>query len=630
MNALVGKKRIWDRMLLWLPLALICIFTISLALPTINSNINDPNMIVYFNADEGGLMDIIWTYYSGERRASAQWDFDYGLEMRYLADFARLVLSRFMVFTPGTFVLILRWFHLFAWIFSFFVLWRLISRHFGSRWQPTLAVALLAVRPAFAYFSNNLKPEPFVLLIMLIGLDYTLRIVEEPFKRQNLYISIACASVAFLVKYAGIFLLPAIVASMYFANRRQKENYNKTVFPELKISWILPSLIGLLMIILPLLTIIFYIRKSTGFTWYEQFGIWGSLMQNKPILLLWLTGLFFVFLSIVIWIFNRNGNQLVKKIIGCINKINSHLFLVCGIFFGFTLLFGIRWIISPKYFINTYAQLGPAFLYSNQAITVVLAKKGLWDALSYNIIAKIKALDPIIVILFIFYLSMEIYQKRCKLKDDSLNLLKRYVLLIFLIPLFILIFSMGRIGQHHMLPFFVAISILAIQGVSIFNYIFNIQRIFKTTIIIFISMLFALDIFTNGIDLVKRRLYRFRQHEDLAFKIAEWWPKNISKDAKIVSEHYICVYVPSGYKNLKTCPWNPQDRVANLRNLVNIHHPQFVYYNEGPAGEDESIPPIEKILPDKRVRLIKSFNSAGRRYQRRLNDKFFIYEILYK
>src|SRR3989338_7536077 len=119
-------------------LLIVCIFTFYVSLPTVFDNIGDPNMIAYFNADEGGQMDIIWHYYSGQKRDSFQWDFDYGLEMVYLADFSRLVLSKFIHFTPGIFVLILRWINFLAWVLAFFALWRLVRRHFGGHWQAAL------------------------------------------------------------------------------------------------------------------------------------------------------------------------------------------------------------------------------------------------------------------------------------------------------------------------------------------------------------------------------------------------------------------------------------------------------------------------------------------------------------
>jgi len=226
----------------WPILLLVLAGAVLLSLPTMNNNIGDPNLLLYFNNDQGYSMDLMWFYYTGERPDFFQIEADYGLEMRYIVDLARLIFSKFVDFKPGSFVLILRWLHLIGWICALTALWRMVSYHFGKNWQPALAVMLVGVRPAFAYFSVNLKPEPLVLFFMIVGLDYTLRIIKDPFRRSNFVIATACAAAAFLIKYAGIFLLPPIIASMFFAERYHRDTAGKKIiFPKMKFSWILFS-----------------------------------------------------------------------------------------------------------------------------------------------------------------------------------------------------------------------------------------------------------------------------------------------------------------------------------------------------------------------------------------------------
>jgi len=626
---MMTESRIYSglgRIKFWLVLPIVCIFSLLLTLPAINNNIDTPNRIVYFNADEGGLMDVAWLYYSGEKKESFQWDFDYGLEMVYLADFARLILTRFIHFTPGIFVLILRWIHLLAWILSFFALWHLVKRHFKSEWQVALCVALLATRPAFAYFSNNLKPEPLVLLIMIIGLNYALRIVDEPSKRNNLVLAVICATLAFLVKFAGLFLLPAIIASLYFAKHRDcASGQDRTVFAPAKGSWIFPLLAGLVMIALPLLAICFYQRKSTGTTWYNQYGLWGSLQQNMFILFMCAAG-FFIILSFPALLFlEKNKNRLVKKIIRLINELNSHALLVFVIFTIFVFLFGVHWLIAPGHFLNIYAQFSSTSL--SEAATAINTK-GLISGFWQNLAGRIHALDPFVVLFFVLYLIQEKRNLRKNLRNDPLRLYKRLILLIFIILPLIIMFSMMRMAQHHTLPFFVAMSILSIQGCYMFITSLKSRRLFKTIAIILISILFMIDIAINAIKTVRSRVYHFHQNADIAFDLERWWHKNISIDARIIADHYIHVYIPVGYKNIKTLSWNEKNRALRLRQLVDAYRPEFIYYNSGLSTED-FLPPIEEILPDKRVRLVKSFDSMGRRYQRRIGDKFLIYKILY-
>lgn len=617
----------FKRIIFYLPLLTVCAASLSLVLPTINNNISDPNMIVYFNGDEGGLMDVIWHYYSGIKRESFQWDFDYGLEMVYLADVARLYLSKFIDFTPGTFVLILRWIHLVAWVLSFLALWRLISYHFGRGWQPLLAVILLAVRPAFAYFSVNLKPEPLVLFFMIIGLDYTLRVVEEPSKK-NLVIAIACAALAFIIKYVGLFLLLAIVASMYLSELYQRSLGRKNVlFSRIKLFWILPALCGLALIMLPLVIILFYVRKSTGTTWYEECGLWASLLRNRTGLYSFIGGIFFIFLSGMLWFLNKNDNPFLKKIMGWIKRTSSFVLVVIAIFLGFVLLFGFRWIVSPKYFILAYAFLGstaPA-----ESINI-LAEKGFLYAFFHKLIERFFEFDPIMLLLFGFYLGLEIYYRQKHLEEKSLRLqmFKRFVLLVFLVPFLLLLGSMLRVGQHHMLPFFVAMSILAIQGIYMYRESFSGKKLLKNCVLTSIIILFLIDIFINESAIIKSRIYHFHQSEDIAYEIAKWWRENIPLDAKVVADHYNRVYIPPQYKNVKTLHWGYRDKVGQLRQLVDEYRPDFVYYNEFPP-EENPMRPVEEVLPGKKVKLVKSFDNTGRSYQKWPRSKFVIYRIIY-
>lgn len=142
----------------------VCLFSLLLALPTIANNINDPNMILYFNADEGGFMNLLWMNYSGKGMEDLLY-VDYGLETLYIADFVRVFVSPFTEVTHGILILVFRCIHLLAWIGTIIAIWRLVGRHFGKGWQPILAVSLLVVRPAFPYLLNNSNSDIPVLFL---------------------------------------------------------------------------------------------------------------------------------------------------------------------------------------------------------------------------------------------------------------------------------------------------------------------------------------------------------------------------------------------------------------------------------------------------------------------------------
>lgn len=612
----------------WLVLLLVCAGSAALVLPTINNNIDDPGLIVYFSGDEGFSMDLVWLYYSGETRDSMRGDWDYGLELVYLAYFARTVLSHFVEFTPGTFILILLWLHLLAWICALVALWRLVDRHFGRGWQPALAVMLLATRPAFAYLANNSKPEPLVLLFMIVGLDYSLRIIEKPSLR-NLLMATACGAIALVVKFAGIFLLPAIVGSMYFARRYNSNIDRDRILREVKIAWILPALIGTVMIIMPVLAILFYVRKSTGATFYEQFGLWGGVLETKYTLYIWLTGLFCMVLSPTIRIIGKHHNLGKKKIVRWINEVNSYAFITCGIFAGFIVVFGIGWIISPKYFLLTYAPLFPVATIGAGAYTMT-SETGLIFALVDNLVLGTKKLDPYILLLFFFYLGIEVYRRKYKHPENSqAKFFKRMVLVVFLLlPLAMIFTEVTTMRQHNILPFFVAMSILAIQGAHMLYGTLKMRgwSLVKSGIIMLIAAFFVVDILINGLATVNARVYEFRQHEDVVFDIAKWWRKNIEPNVSVVADH---PYIPPGHKNIwKVNGFQMEDRVEKMRQLVNEHHPELIYFSQLMKGQKVDGPRIEELLPGKKVELIKSFQNTGGRYGHK-DIRQVIYRVFY-
>lgn len=612
-------------------LVIICAGSALLVLPTINNNIHNPNMITYFNADEGFQMDLIWHYYKGEKRDSYYMDVDYGLEMLYLSDLARFIFSKFIVFKPGTFVLLLRWLHLISWIGVLIVLWHFTGFHFGRGWQQVLTVLLLAVRPAYNYFSNSLKPEPLVLLFMIIGLHFALKIIKKP-SYKHLLISTLCASMAFHIKFAGVFLLPAIIAAMYFGQLHQTgfSSGNIGVFPEIKNSWILEWLIGACLTGSPFLFIFFYVRKATGFTFYEEFGLWGSFLRNKAAFLVCFIGLIFVAISLIFFFLNRSNSPALRKIIGKINKVNSNAFIVIGLFFVFSLFLGFRWVFSPKHFIGTYS-------YNLFDFLGLLAIKSISPATLYanyfqNLIAKFISFDMLIILLLGVYLFVELCGQAQNPKNSKLQFYKRLALLIFLTPCFLSIFALafGRFAQHHMLPFFVVACILAVQAADMAYLYLKQKKINKKYIMLTalgLAAIFIFDIASNATILIKSRIHEFHQHEDIIYDLAKWVEGNVPIDTLIVADHHSNVYIPPEYKNIKIFGGEGKEKIEQLRFLVNNYHPQLIYYNIVPSG-DTFLPPIDIMLPNHKVKLIKSFDSSNRSYQRRPKEKFVFYEVL--
>lgn len=601
---------------------MICLGILLAVVPLIGRNVEHPNLIVYFNQDEGFLMDLIWYYYSGEKRDSFQYESDYGVELLYLADFSRLFLSKFLNLTPGIFVLLMRCLHLFFWIAALLELWRLVQHHFGSYWQALLAVILLAVSPAFPHLTQSSKPDAVVLFFMILGLDYSLRIINNP-SWKNLIISIACASVATLIKFAGIFLLPVIVMAMYFV-KNERESQIKT-FPKLKIAWILPALLGLILITMPLALICFYVRQTSGITWYKQFGLRDSLLHSSPITFSLIAGTLLIAFSFAIRILNRDKNPIFKKVDDIIQLLLSYSTIVFLLFVLFSLLFGFRWLINFKYFIQTLATFGV-----DAQIDVASAyKTGFLLAIFKHLLYGMKQFGIPIIVLFILYLFVEIRLRFMNLKEHhhDQSFFKRVILVIFVLEGIVLMCLPIRFTQYHMLPFFVASIILTFQTIRM-AYLFVHEKGWqKNATLSFITILLLLNFIQNINISINLFRYMYRWREDVVFDIASWWRKHYSADTSILADHPTYVYLPPEYKNVVLLKFQ-KDKVKQLRDLVASLRPQLVYYNAG-IDKNSVIPAIKEILPNNEAQLVASFNSIGKRYRRYPYSDFLIYKIKY-
>ncbi len=539
-------------------LFLILISSFFLVLPTIHHHINDPNAIVYFNNDEGYQMDLIWSYYSGEIRPSYAGNLDYGLEMVYIADFCRLFLSRFIDFTPGLLVVIMRWLHLLGWLSALIAFWRMVGCHFNRGWQRSAATLLLAVHPAFAYFSINNKPDFLVFLFMIIGLDYSLRLVERPPQgrpsKKVLLISVASAAIAVIIKFAGFYLLPAIVAALYLGK-----------------------------------------------------GGKGGVIPSR-----------------------RRGIFLREE--GMTHKVLSDVFIVFAIFSAAMSIFGFRWFLTPAHFINTYVQNGLDFS-GGFMIKDISDLAGFVKAYGLILMKRFVSFDMIILFLFGIYLFMEVFFKKEGLSFKPDQTKKRLVLMIYLVPFLLSMFTPGRFTVYHALPFFAAIYILIFEGIGMMMFMLCDYQVAKGLTKIALTLLVLSDISVNARKTVNERVSQFHQREDVSFEISEWWQRQIPPEEKVVTDHMTRVYVPFTHKNITVFRGYQTDRIEQLQSIIKESRPRYLYYNEGPSG-GEAFPSIGEMIPGQKVRLVRLFESKRRppqrrKHQRYKGDRFFIYELIY-
>lgn len=609
-----------------LPLLLICGASLALAWPTINNYVNDPNLITYFSADEGGQMDVTWWHYSGEKRESFQWESDYGLELIYFADIARLALSRFVTVTPGLFVVIARWVHLLAWLGACVALWQFVGRHVQRGWPQTLAVSLLAVRPAFAYLCNNWKPDPLVLWLMIVGLDAVLRHLDTPSWR-HVMVATACAAVVSIVKYAGVFLLPALVAAMYFSVRRSptaRAAHPDVRYPQWNASWAFYGLMGGALLSLLVLMIYRYQRHSTGgLTWYQQYGLWGSLAAHPGMLMVAYVSGGLMLLSLVLWRLARSRQPSIRRAMRWVNEVNTYLCLAGGIFVAWVPLVGFRWLVTPEHFIASASQFGPRA--ASSAALQDLGTQGFWGAFAHNAIGRIMVFDGWLFVLVLASLGFELLVGR-RQAGDQVRWHKQCTLLVFLAPLVLLIASMVHVAAHNMLPFVVAACVLVLSSLALFHRT-RVPAPWRSVVMSAVGLMLAIDLVTNAAAMLTMRRHAFRQRKDMVFDLARWWQQHIPPDARIVADFHTRVYIPSGYGGIKVFKGYQQDRVEQLRRLVSAYEPAWLYYNAGPSGGTEPLPPVEEMLPGWHLTLVKEFDSADYPFQRIPGDRFIIYRL---
>lgn len=227
---------------------------------------------------------------------------------------------------------------------------------------------------------------------------------------------------------------------------------------------------------------------------------------------------------------------------------------------------------------------------------------------------------------------------RQNIKSDYLGLCKRLILFSFVFVFLIFIFiTMTRAEQLHMLPFISAAIILVFQGIKLFSNSFKADTWIKNGVLATVGLFLFIDILNNGRMVISLTTNKYRQHEDVVFEVAQWWRQNIPKEAMIVADHHTRVYVPPECKNIKVLRSYKSeclkiDPVVELCQLVDECQPRYIYYNLGKQGmpkDDKPWPPVNEMLPDKKIRLVKTFESAGRRYQRYPDDKFVIYQVYY-
>ena len=594
---------------------------LGLILPSLHQNLSDPNLINYFHFDEGYLMDLGWLMYSGEHRLSFHSDFPYGVLLLYCSAFCRYILSYFIEITPITFVLILRYLNLLAWLFIVVALWRFMHNHFRQWWKYLIILLFLASRPEINSLVATSKPDPIVLLVMLLGLNYTLKMIDQPSWLSFIF-AVICASLGTLVKFGGIFLLPPILVSMYLADTKFHFYSKYLILQKIKkISWTWPFMGSFGAIVIFLYGIRTYVRFSTGRSFYEDYGYLGTFQHLLGLKLIWVVGVLWILFVVIYYMF-MNSKQF--------RRINFYIFIILGVFFLSTLLFGSVWFFRPEYFIKTYA-LFPLILMSTEG-NHGAASFWEWGRMPLE---KSNQFNFFILILVVAYIFLEYYLWKLNIKTKENDFFKRIVLLIFLIPFFVLFCLPGQFRIHSMLPFILVSGILSIEGLGLFYEKIRIQKELKYFCLIFVLILFNVALYKNFSSLIQGSIKRFHRtlEEDAASDVRQWLVYNVDFNARILSDNFGCVYVPSDYLHVQTFNAMRKDSLGisneKINHIIKTFHPGYLYVNHACELGILSVFSKEKLTSAKNIELLASFDGKNKVYKRYPNGKFSIYKFHY-
>ncbi|MFH1968584.1 MAG: glycosyltransferase family 39 protein [bacterium] len=605
--------------------------------PMLFYNINaDPRLIPYFDHDEGYGRDLAWYYYSGEKLESFQYSLDYGVEYRLIVDLIAKPLSLFFVITPNKLLLIIRLFHFICGIFSLYFLWRLTSKHFTSFWIPTVSCLGLIFSPQFLWWLDNVKPEPLLILLIFIGLDYSMRILNNP-SWKNLFLAVFCAAFAFMVKLIGLFLLPSIFLSLYLSHLPKKitnlKNQFISLLKHLGVALIILfiSLLIFLVIAIPYGSKLYLSMKNAGFDldkFASNFTPSFSLkLSVYSIIALLLFGCLF---SIKFW-YKKNKDSINYKKLGVIP-----LFIISAFIIGY------RWFLNIFDWIITYCR----WLHQQSEAPLNLFhihKDGLFQFLNYLFISlkgwfvtfsQKDALGIFGIVLLIIYAFVEIISKSWKDQEERPRFLKRMIIVAFCSFFIIfLIFFQSRFAAHHLIIINILFFILGLEGVRLLHLKTLHNKSLSVAVLFFSIIIISVYLFQHASVAFHWRLMKFKQKEDIVFTISDWWKTTYAYDIQIVSDSPWSVFIPSEFENVifvKPRLFLDESFRVNsdrLKEIIAKERPKLIFFNEGTRG-GESPPALKKFLKDIHLKVVKKFRGNHYRSYLFTGDLFVVYEVV--
>jgi len=603
-----------------------------LVAPMLNFNINaDKRIISYFDGDEGYNRDLTWYYYSGEKLESFDFTLDYGVELHLIVDFIIRPLGLFIPIGPNTTLFILRFLHFLCGIIAILVLWNFTKRHFPSSWIPTFTSFSLIVAPQYVWWLDNIKPEPLLIILILKGFDYTLRILKEPSWR-NVSLAVFFATAAFAIKLLGIFLLPGVLLALFFSGLKEN-TINKKVFLRtlkrigLMFMFFLILLSIIMAVVIPFGSKVYLKMKTDNFD-LEQFAV-----NFKPSPTLFVSVYLVMFLifagcvSLVVYLYRRNKSSNVYKGIS-----------VTPLFIIFFAVISYRWTFNLFDLFITYGrwlhqQLGAPLNFFQKTNPAQFAIATIDNAKSwFMILAQIDAVGVIGLFLLIIYFITEFTFKPWRNKNEKIRFFQRVILLCYCVALLIFLFLFqSRYTAQHIITINIVFLLLAFEGMRLILIYCKNKRAAKVLVaILIISVLFSF--YQQERKTLELRLRKFHQKDDIIYKIGQWWKNSgYSYDTKIVADSPRYIYIPSEFKNVVFVKpglfldLSFKINFNRLDEIIKEEKPELIFYNET-KYETDSVA-IKEFLNKYRKRKVKEFIQLPSESFRLKEDRFIIYEL---
>lgn len=611
------------------------VVTVALVWPMLFYSINaDPRLIPYFDADEGYGRDLAWYYYSGEKLETFQYSLDYGVEYYLIIDLIARPVSLFIPLTPNRLLLIMRLFHFICGLMAVFFLWKFTKRHFPSNWIPTFTCLSLIASPQFVWYLDHIKPEPFLVILIILGLDYTLRMLDNP-SWKNLSLAVFFSASAFMIKLRGIFLLPSILLVLYFLPLSGNKTITKSdIYKIIKqMALLLLSVIVLILLILSIIIPIgskFYLKLKTKNFDLEQFISTFNPPKSLSILIyIVMTLLVIACISLIIFLYRKNKESIFYKKIAILP-----LFIASSVLVGYRWSFNLfDWVFTyTRWLLQQKAAPLNLFLKSDffQAIQLLIKNINGWLV----VFAQNDALEITGIILLIIYFAAEVIVKPWRNPAETKRFLKRIVMLSFCLVFIIFLFLFqSRLTAQHLIMTSTFFLLLSYEGLRLIFIKVRPKKALFSVVIILTLTLVLLNLYKREHEVFRRRIYTLRKKTDIVHTIALWWKENCPYDTKIVADSPCWAYIPSEFNNvffvkpgpglLKDSSFKPNPE--HLKNIILEEKPEIIYYYSSQEDKDLSVK-LEEILKEFSYKKIKEFKQNTSHSFRLLEDDFIVYQ----